>query len=683
MENTDNNLISIIIDNKEYSVPQGSTLLNACKDLGIEIPSLCHHPAVKTYGACGVCLVEVEGSPKPLRACALQVREGMVVRTRSEAADRGRCLALELLFSDHRGDCMAPCMKACPAHTDCQAYTALIKDGDYQTAYDVIREKIPLPAGIGRVCPHPCESACRRQMVEEPVNIAALKRFAGEEFLKNIKPRKPVELNGKAVAVIGGGPAGLTAASLLRARGYRTEIFEAMPECGGMLRYGIPAYRLPKDVLAAEIDVLVKEGIIIHCNTRIGKDIAFAELKSNFDAVYVAIGAAQSYELGCDGDKADGVLGGIDFLGRVALGETPAIGDDVIVVGGGNTAMDACRTAIRLGAANVTVVYRRTEKEMPAEAGEIAQAKEEGVKFAFLSAPLSVETKDGKVTALKLQRMELGEEDASGRRRPVPVPGAIDVIKADTVIAAIGQKVDTEGIPCAKSQKGTIQADCHTYLTDIPGVFAGGDCINKGPGIAVEAIACGCEAADMIDAYLKGDSLPKVSSFEGASRQPVAEDYKDVAREARLNAEMRPALERCADFNPIDEGFDANRAKKEASRCLECGCGAYYDCKLIKYGREYDIDPVPFMKENSPTRQGSVFADITYDRDKCVLCGLCVRYCTEVKHQGVLNLLNRGFDTLINPVPVEGQVDFCLDCHECADICPTGALISGDKIRRI
>ena len=274
----------LTIDGKVCSANQGETILTVATRNGIEIPTLCYHPSVAIYGACGICLVEADGNPKLLRACATEAREGMVVNTKSRRAEQGRKLALELLLSDHRGDCRPPCVEACPAHTDCQGYVGLIANGEYKEALKVLKEIVPLPASIGRVCPHPCESACRRKLVEQPLAIAQLKTFIADLDLADENPflAEKAPSSGKRVAVIGGGPAGLTVSHYLARYGHDVEIFEAMPKAGGMLRYGIPQYRLPKEVLDQEIALIEAMGVRIHCDTRIGKDILFEDLESFF-----------------------------------------------------------------------------------------------------------------------------------------------------------------------------------------------------------------------------------------------------------------------------------------------------------------------------------------------------------------------------------------------------------------
>ena len=383
----------------------------------------------------------------------------MVINTESERVVQSRKIAMELLMSAHDGDCVAPCQLNCPARTDCQGYVGLIANGEYDSAIKLIKNKIPLPASIGRVCPHPCEKACRRKNVEEPINIAQLKAFAAdidlnkESYLPDVMVR-----TGKTIAIVGGGPAGLTAAYYLNIMGHSVTVYDMMEKMGGMLRYGIPQYRLPKEKLVN--------------NVKLGKDFTIESLKAENDAVIVAVGAWQSSSMRTPGEDLEGVYGGIDFLRAVIQGNAPEIGQRVAICGGGNTAMDACRTAVRLGAKEVYVIYRRTRAEMPADALEIDEAEEEGVIYKFLTNPLSFNGENGKLKSVTLQIMELGEPDASGRRRPVPVEGKTEEIPLDSVILAIGQKlVQNDVSELQLNDRGNIEADPDFFTTSIDGVL--------------------------------------------------------------------------------------------------------------------------------------------------------------------------------------------------------------------
>ena len=673
--------IKLKINGVDVIANEGDTVLKAARENGIEIPTLCQSDIVKVYGACGLCTVEIEGSPKLFRACATKVSDGMVVNTETDRVRQSRKIALELLMSDHFGDCKGPCSLNCPAGTDCQGYVKLIADGDYHGAVKLIKEKLPIPASIGRVCPHPCEKACRRKMVEEPISIAQLKYFAADRDLKEdtFVPEVAAD-SGKKVAVIGGGPAGLTAAYFLRVKGHAVTVFDAMPKMGGMLRYGIPAYRLSKDILDREVAEIASLGVEMKNNVKIGRDITFEEIRSCNDAVFVAIGAWKSSSVRCLGEELEGVLGGIDFLRQVSFynsgeAEKPEIGKRVAIVGGGNTAMDACRSAVRLGAENVYVIYRRTRAEMPAEDIEITEAIEEGVEFKFLTNPAEIVGENGKVKTVKLQIMELGEPDASGRRSPVPVEGKFEYIDVDTVIGAIGQTISAEGFDAVeKTAKGTIAADEKSFRTSLEGVFAGGDATNRGASIAIDAIGEANKAADVIDAYLNGIDAPYRKPF--VSERVVTPDMlADREKASRAVMPVRSAEERKHDFKEIALGFDEKTAIREAKRCLSCGCHDYGECKLIKYADAYDVKPERFEGAKNIAPIETKLVTIERNPSKCILCGLCVRVCDEVAKKGLLGLVGRGFGTVVKPEFNDpARIAGCADCHLCVDECPTGAL---------
>ena len=694
--------IEFKINDITVSAEPGEMIVNVAERYGIEIPTLCHDPKIKSYGACGMCVIEAKGGGKLLRSCSTEVNErtaGMEYYTDTPRTIQARKLALELLMSDHTGDCRPPCMEACPAETDCQGYVGLIANGLDDEAYKVIMEKIPLPASIGRVCPHPCEKKCRRGQLDKPVSIAALKRFAGDSKLANEKCRvsKYIPENGytgKKVAVIGGGPAGLTVAYALAGKDHGVTVFESMPEAGGMLRYGIPEYRLPKDVLREEIGKIIDAGVRIRTGVRIGKDITFDELRKEYDAVVIAIGAWVSSKMRVPGEQLQGVIGGIDFLREVALGGRPDIGEKVAICGGGNTAMDACRTAVRLGAKKVYTIYRRTRAEMPAEQIEITEAEEEGVEFKFLCNPAELLAgDDGRVKTVKAQVMELGEPDASGRRSPVPVEGKFEYIDVDTVIMAIGQSVDPAGFDGVElTRKNTVVADENTFETNLPGVFACGDVTNKGPGIAVAAIAEAQKAAKAVDEYLKTGSVDK----EAAAKKPFR-SHRELSGEKirtlyahRLEepservkmAEDAPEIRR-ATFTEFAKGYTEEEARAEAKRCLECGCMDYFECKLARYAGQYDIHPERiegFRHDRSLRLESEYFIR---DTDKCILCGLCARACEQVTGKTILGLVGRGFDTIVQPemgLPLS-ETD-CLSCGLCVSVCPTGALTEKQPLEK-
>ncbi len=615
----------IEINGVQVKYQKGQTILDAAKLAGIDIPTLCHDERVKDYAACGLCVVEVEGMKNLVRACATEAVQGMKVTTDNERVRRSRQLTLELILSDHCGDCRPPCTLACPAGTDCQGYVGLIANHHFEAALVLLKETHPLPLSLGLICTRPCEKACRRQFVEEPVAIAELKAFAASQDIYRDHPYRPLlkEASGKRVALIGSGPASLTAAYFLARAGHQAVIYEAMPQPGGMLRYGIPEYRLPKDLLDREIELIEQLGVKIITGTSIPADIDLPTLRKEYDAVFVGIGAWQSTQIGCPGENHGAVIGGIDFLRQVSMQEPPSIGTRVAVIGGGNTAMDAARTAVRLGATQVMVLYRRTQAEMPAEDMEIAEAKEEGVIFKFLLAPEEITGSEAGLQGIKMQKMKLGQADASGRRRPEPT-GETEFIEVDTIIAAIGQQVNPAGFEeTGLSRWQSLEVDEATMQTVLPGIFAGGDAVT-GPGTAIEAIAQGQKAASAIDDYLRKQSRPKAFSYL-AQREVRAEDFKDYPAQPRIYPKMTDVQVRCQDFRPVKGFFTVEEAQAEAKRCLECGCLDYFECRLLQYAREYQVKPERWQGIKRDYIPLEMHTFMSRDMNKCILCGVCVR----------------------------------------------------------
>lgn len=677
-------MLNLTINGKNITVEEGTTILQAAKDNGIYIPTLCYDDAVKVYGACGLCVVEAEGIPKLLRSCSAKCSEGMVVNTESKRVVQSRKIAMELLMSAHDGDCVAPCQLNCPARTDCQGYVGLIANGEYEAALKLIKNKVSLPASIGRVCPHPCETACRRGKVDEAINIAQLKAFAADMDLNSDSylPEKDAP-TGKKIAIIGGGPAGLTAAYRLAISGHEVTVYDMMEKMGGMLRYGIPQYRLPKEVLDKEIAIIEKLGVKMINGVKLGKDFTVASLKAQNDAVIVAVGAWKSSSMRTPGEELDGIYGGIDFLRAVALKQEINIGDKVVICGGGNTAMDACRTAVRLGAKEVYCVYRRTRNEMPAEDIEITEAEEEGVQFKFLTNPISFNGKDGKVKSVTLQLMELGEPDASGRRRPVAIEGKTEELDVDSVIVAIGQKLVNEDVSELKlTDRGNIEADIDTFKTNIEGVFAIGDATNRGASIAIEAIGEANRCALSIDAYLNGEDIETRIPYISRRDEELI-DFQSKEKCPARKPKVLPAAERKNNFDEVCLGYTEEDAKAEASRCLECGCKEYYKCKLLSVAQRYDIHPERFKGEMPQKYTADSNEFIERNSAKCILCGLCVRSCKEVMNISAIGLLGRGFKTEVAPafnLPLDQTK--CTNCGLCVELCPTGALTEKSSLKK-
>jgi heterodisulfide reductase subunit A-like polyferredoxin len=492
-----------------------------------------------------------------------------------KAVFRPYAQAIPNVYGISKSEGMAPCKAACPAGVNAQGYVALIAAGKFDEAYELVKARCPLPAVCGRICQHPCEGQCNRRDLDEPVAVRDLKRFAADYvYARRAEhqpaPFQPTKLQPEKVAIIGGGPAGLTAAQDLTKLGYGVTLFEARPFLGGMLRLGVPAYRLPRDVLDYEIEQILNERVEVRLGVKLGSgpgDITIAGLKQDgFAAIFVATGAHKSQRMRLPGDDAQGVTYGLDFLAPVNLGEQVAMGKQAVVVGGGNVAMDAARAALRLGAQKVTIVYRRSRVEMPALPEEVAQAEEEGVELELLANPIKVIVKDGRAVGLECLRMTLGEPDSSGRRKPVPVEGSNFTVGADHVIIAIGQTADLTDRAGVPLENGKIAAD-GSLQTTVPGVFAGGDVV-LGPASLVEAMAHGHHAAEAIHAFLRGQPMPLLD----ARKKHVAGNPRP---EAEVVAKQKmPAIavaERTRDFREIETGYSAEQAMAEAQRCLACG----------------------------------------------------------------------------------------------------------------
>ncbi len=474
-----------------------------------------------------------------------------------EHVERGRCISgLKQAV---------PCVSLCPAGVDIPGYIALVGEKRYEDAVRLIRKDNPMVSVCGLICEHPCEARCRRNMLDQGVNIRGLKRYAAEHAGKVPAP-KPADSTGKRVAVIGGGPGGISAAYYLSLMGHGVTIYEQRKNLGGMLRYGIPAYRLPREILDEEIKVLLSHGVKVETGVRIGEERTVEDLRKEYDAVYIAIGAHQDKKIGIPGEEAKGVLSAVEMLGRLGEGETlDFAGEDVIVIGGGNVAMDAARSAIRLGAAKVRVVYRRRVSDMTALPEEVEGAVAEGCQMAELLAPVRIEAgEDGKAEALWVQPQIIGQVKDG---RPAPRKAAVgeERLACDRIIVAIGQGIETKafeesGIPI---RRGGIDALNWSGIQNIPGVFAGGDCVT-GPATVIRAIAAGKVAAANIDEYLgfhhpieSGVEIPKIR-------------LDDRAAWGRVNMKERNPVERKRDFALIEQGMSEEEALQEASRCLRC-----------------------------------------------------------------------------------------------------------------
>lgn len=469
--------------------------------------------------------------------------------------------------------CNAACVDACPIHTNVLGYLKHISEGRFADAYMLIRATNPFPSVCGRVCYAPCEGVCNRGQLDNPLAIRDLKRFAVDRFNVDSLEVPQITKTEKKVAVIGAGPAGLACAHDLAVEGHDVTVFESLPEPGGMLRYAIPEYRLPKAELRKEIGYIQKLGVTIRCGVEIGKDIPIDSIKNDFDAIFIGTGAPKGLALGVDGEDMFGVIDGIQFLRAVNSGEKLTIGKSVAVVGGGNTAIDCARTAKRLGGENVKLIYRRTRDEMPAADEEVEAMIHEGIEIQFLTTPIRFYADKGKLSQMECMRMELGEPDANGRRRPVPVEKSEFILPVDTVITALGQVAQThfaEGIGLALAKNETIDVDPETGLTNIEGIFAGGD-VSTGPAYVVDAIAAGQKSARSITRYLKGEEITTANAKklpEKLTEKEAAELTARFPRQKRLSMPEVSVEERVTNFEEVAIGYSPEDAVVEASRCL-------------------------------------------------------------------------------------------------------------------
>ncbi len=546
------------------------------------------------------------------------------------------------------GDCVrlapAPCQMTCPAGIDVPTYVTLIGQGKDAEAIDVIRKDNPFPWVCGLICTRPCEFMCVRGRIDSPISIKFLKAFAAERALSNREYKNPEKApdKGKKVAVIGAGPGGMSAAYYLALKGYGVTIIEALPMAGGMMMVGIPRYRLPREVIDREAGMLEDLGVEFRFNTLFGSDLTIEDLEEEgFDAFFFAIGAHRSFAMNISGEEDyPEVLPSIDFLKAVALGDRKMPGKRVIVIGGGNVAIDAARTSLRLGSESVTIAYRRTRNEMPADIEEVEQAEEEGIRFSFLTVPVEVIGEKGHVTALRCLRAELVPDDKSGRMRPVPIEGSEYDMGADAIIAAIGQRVDVD---CVKgglcdlewSRRNTIGVNMVSMETSEPGVFAAGDAVT-GPATVVEAIGGGKRAAEAIDRYLSGIPQPEMPPVP-VRRDRTANLEVPASTKMALKRPEMPLLNidrRRTTFQQVELGYDENAVREEARRCLRC--------------------------------------------DICMRCGKCVEICRDKMGVNALQFGHLDFD---HPVATDFRhtEEDCILCGACATNCPNNAMIMEDR----
>jgi NADPH-dependent glutamate synthase beta subunit-like oxidoreductase/formate hydrogenlyase subunit 6/NADH:ubiquinone oxidoreductase subunit I/ferredoxin len=711
--------IRIEVDGRVVEGLEGQTILEVCRDNGIEIPTLCYEPKLPGFGACRMCVVEVEGEEHPPISCSRHAEADMKVQTQTEEIRRLRRTNLELIFSDHNAYCLPPCQNKCPSHIDIPGFLKQNAEGNFRESTRIFKRTIPFPSVLGRVCPAPCEDHCRRDEVDEAIAIRDSHRYAGDHVIKamldeGVEPPVPFEVGaktGRRVAVIGSGPAGMAAAYYLLINGHDVTVFERDPAPGGMLRYGIPQYRLPKvEVLEAEYESVTLLGGKIVCNQGLGRDFTLDDLQfQGYDAVLIAIGCYETNTLGVPGEDAAEVLDGLEYLRTATLGlPYPGHkGKRVVVVGGGFTSMDCSRTSIRQGASEVTLVYRRDMKDMPAS-NEVHEAIEEGVTAIFQAGPTRVITDaKGVVTGIEFIRMVAGAPDASGRRRPEPAPGTEFTIPCDRVLLAIGQGPELDWIgPGSQGPKATknrrLQADAVTFETGRPGVFATGD-VRIGAATVVAAVGEGRRAAYAANAYLHGQDLAAIKT-----RQTLAEPQPEFLSIVPFTAEVKEpryrlkALEaevRNKSYVEYEIPYSKEEIVAESTRCLQCTCEAIGFCDLRRLGIEYGTTLPTLEPQND---QGAGFRSVTenrftgqnhdYIRDdshafilrepsRCIDCGRCANVCAEVVGAACYDFMRIGFDTLVTtPLDMSLNDTPCVSCGRCAETCPTGALMPKPRV---
>ena len=680
------NRIKVTVNEREIEVYDGLTILQALLQEDIHIPHLCYDIRLeRANGNCGLCVVELgEGDGKrEVKACQTPIKEGMVICTNSSKLENYRKIRLEQILSDHNADCVAPCVMTCPANIDIQAYLRHAGNGNFETALRVIKDNNPFPSVCGRVCPHPCEAKCRRNLVDSPVAINNVKRFIADWDLSRPQPWTPQKgpATGKKIAIVGAGPSGLSAAYYSAINGHDVTVFERQPQAGGMMRYGIPEYRLPKETLDKEIEIIKSLGVKIMTGKALGTHVQLADLHKDFDVVYLAIGSWRATPMHIEGENLDGIWLGIQFLEQVTKGISCDLGNTVAVIGGGNTAIDCARTALRKGAKSVKLIYRRTRDEMPAEPYEVEEAIHEGVEMLFLMAPSKITVENGQ-KQLHCIKMTLGEPDRSGRRRPVPVEGSDIEIEVDTVIGAIGQSTNTQflyhDLPVKLNKWGDIEINGRTFQTSEMNIFAGGDCVT-GPATVIQAVAAGRQAAEAMDCFLMKGYVKEQNIDYSCSRGSLEDlpkwEFEEMPKLARAKMPALSIKKRRNNFNQVELGYNEQTAREEARRCLRCGCTERYNCDLRKEASAHGIQfemPVherPYI----PIVEDHPF--IVRDHNKCISCGRCIAACAEVEGPDVLAFyMKQGRQLVGTKSGLPLQETDCVSCGQCVNACPCGAL---------
>jgi len=692
--------VMLTIDGKDLNAREGETVLDVARREGIDIPALCHEEGTAAWGACRLCMVEVEGLDKLQAACTTWVADGLQVKTDTARVRARRESYLKMYLSDHNAYCEAPCSHACPTHIDVPAYMAALASGDVATAAEIVREELPFPGILGRVCPRYCEPVCRRGDVDEPIAICALHRAAADHSGTRLIAGVPT---GKRVAVVGAGPAGLAAAWFLTARGHQVTIYDANPLAGGSLRYAIPEFRLPAKVVDKELEPLWEAGVRFVGESELGWELDPEGLfDAGFDAVVIGVGTWEEPKHLLPGD--DAALRGLDVLKRVREGRAVRFNTRVVVIGDGITALDVARTARRKGAKEVVVIAPHEGEAIPAGARELAAALEEGVRFEFGTLAKKVKSKGGKVQGVECVRV------TREKGRLKEVRGSRFDVAGTTVVLATGYSPKLgESAGYLSLGEGTrLQANYYTGRTPEDGVFAAGDAVSSSQSV-IHAVASGKRTALSIDAWLRGEDLEtlegQLAVFNGlpylqqladepklgdlgqrlAERTPV---WLKMGASAELAARATmPKVGKVKRLSATDveveKGYSLAAARAEATRCLQCECPSLGACELQRLGVEYDVTDNDLVVKGNRVREVEAQTDhpfIRRDMDRCIACGRCVRVCRDVAGPACYDFTGRGFAINVDtPYGQALQLADCISCGRCVATCPTGSLTFNER----
>ena len=696
--------VNIVIDGNEIVAQEGITILEAAKRSDIHIPALCSVSNKKDHShPCKLCVVEIEGNDDLVLSCKEILAEDMVITTESARIKEHRKGQLSALAGIHFGDCKAPCNLTCPGQINVQGYIAHVSKGEYEEALRLVMDKNPFPFSVGRVCPRFCETRCRRILVDEPVSINHLKRFVADWCMSNdidleISRDKAT---GKRIAVIGGGPAGMTAAYYLAKKGHDVTVFEAMPKLGGMLRYGIPDYKIPRNILDYETTAILKMGISVKFNQKWGVDFTLQDIKDQgYDATFVGIGAWIPQPFNIPGSSLPGVFAATDFLRMSVNNKVQDLGRRAAVIGGDNIAIESARTLLRQGVDEVSIVFPKARLGMSANQRVVDEAEQEGVQFVTVASPVKIHEGENGLD-VELIRMRLSEPDKRGVRHPEAIAGSTNILQVDTVIYSLGQsafadsQVAIDGIEeeLKLSNKNCLQANVRTSLTSVDGVFAAGDAVS-GPRTVIQTVVAARRAAKNIHAYVldvpKSPADSRFNFTRGKSFDDVdLKTFEGVQVKLREKMPSRPPATSIQDYDEIKLGYTEKMAKREADRCLSCGCTAFDRCDYKEISINNGMDPNKSGMPKAPLyKKDDSHSSILVDINKCIYC----RRCIEVCKYDAIDLTCDDFDEQSRPQSIHFKFnDKCVSCGECVDTCSTGALnkkdcivpITGEKVNLV